>query len=775
MTTTVADSDADAQGFYRHLVGTLEMGGCVFGDLVRSERRRLGLSQEELAEQTGIGVRSIGKIEAGRSANPRPGTVRKLADAFGLTGDERDRFCSAAVTVLTASPGTKPAADPATGRVPAQLPADVARFTGRRAHLDHLTAALDRAANAVVISAIAGTAGIGKTALAVHWAHRVRHRFPDGQLYVNLRGFHPSGAVMDPAQAIRSMLEALDVPRQRIPAGLDAQAALYRSELADRRMLVVIDNARDAEQVRPLLPGAPGCFVLVTSRSQLTSLVAVEGARPLTLDLLTPEEAKELLAGRLGPDRLAADPEAVDEIVTRCARLPLALAIVAARAATNPGFPLRVIADELRGLDALADEDPSGDIRAVFSWSVATLTPAAARMFRLVGLHAGPEFSAAAAASLAGVPLRAVRPLLAELTRAHLIVETVPGRYTLHDLLRAYAAELAATDEPGAAMTRMFDHYVHTAHAADRLLDPHRDGLELSDPVDGVTLEPLADHQQALTWFATEQSGLINAVRHAAASGFDRHAWQLARTVAEYFDRRGHWRDSVETQHVALEAARRLGDRPKQADSHRVLARAHTRLGEFDDAHTHYGHALDAFDAVDDRVGQAHTHNSIADVCERQNRYQDALDHARKALALHRDLGDQPRGVAAALNAVGWYQAQLGDHRPALASCEEALRLLEELGDRYGQAATSDSLGYVHDRLGNHDEALTWYRHSLALFRDLGDRYWEATLLTRIGETHRAMGDPAAAGEDWQHALTILDDLAHPDAEQVRVSLEKLD
>ncbi|GIJ71773.1 hypothetical protein Voc01_066900 [Virgisporangium ochraceum] len=748
--------------------------------MVRGERRRLGLSQEELAERTGIGVRSIGKLEAGRIANPRPATVRKLADAFGLTGDERNRFCSAATTTAVPDPPTQPA--PPRAATPAQLPADVARFAGRADHLDRLTAALDGAADrhpaAVVISAIAGTAGIGKTTLAVHWAHRVRHRFPDGQLYVNLRGFHPSGAVMDPAQAIRSMLEALDVPRQRIPADLDAQAALYRSELAGRRMLVVLDNARDAEQVRPLLPGAPGCFVLVTSRSQLTSLVAVEGAQPLTLDLLTAGEARELLASRLGADRLAAEPEAAEELVTRCARLPLALAIVAARAATNPGFPLRAIADDLRGLDGLADEDPTGDIRAVFSWSVATLSPATARMFRLVGLHAGPDFSAAAAASLAAVTPTAVRPMLAELARANLIMEAVPGRYTLHDLLRAYAAELAADEEPAderhAARQRMFDHYLHTAHAADRLIDTHRDASVLPEPATGVTPEPLDDHQQALTWFATEQPVLLNAVRHAAASGFDGHAWLLARTLAEFLDRRGHWRDSVETQHVALAAAERLGDLPRQADSHRVLARAHTRLGEFDDAHTHYAHALAAFDAAGDRTGQAHTHNSIADVCERQNRYQDALDHARKALDLHRGLGHR-RGEAAALNAVGWYQAQLGDHRPALSSCEEALRLLEELGDRYGQAATLDSLGYVYDRLGTYDRALTCYADSLTVFRDLGDRYWEATLLTRIGETRRAMGDTGAAKENLRHALTILDDLAHPDAEQVRVSLQKLD
>jgi tetratricopeptide (TPR) repeat protein/transcriptional regulator with XRE-family HTH domain len=753
----------------------------LFGDVVRARRRRLGLSQEELAEKTGIGVRSIGKIEAGRIASPRPATVRKLADAFGLTGADRDGFCAAAAPDRSAEPGRAAEPDPA---VPAQLPADVAAFTGRTAHLDRLTAVLDAAAAGspapVVISAIAGTAGIGKTALAVHWAHRVRHRFPDGQLYVNLRGFHPSGSVVRPAQAIRGLLEALDVPRQRIPGDLDAQAALYRSELADRRMLVVIDNARDAEQVRPLLPGAPGCFVLVTSRNLLTSLVAVEGALPLTLDLLTVDESRQLLARRLGADRLSAEPEATEEIIARCARLPLALAIVAARAATNPGFPLRAIAGELRDadnrLDVLADEDPAGDLRAVFSWSVATLSDPAARMFRLLGLHAGPEVSAAAAASLAGLPADEVRPLLTELSRAHLIVEAAPGRYTLHDLLRVYAAELAEAAEPRerrrAAVHRLLDHYLYTAHAADRRLDPLRDTFEVTEPQPGVVPERPADYQEAMTWFTTEHPVLITAVGQAAASGFDVHAWQLARAVNEFLVRRGHWRDWIDTQHVALAATRRLADSSAEANAHRSLARAYTRLGRYEDAHTHYKLALDLFVAAGDVAGQAHTHNSIAEVWEHLGRYSDALDHARQAVELHRGAGHR-RGEAGALNNVGWYHAQLGDYRPALESCEQALALMEELGDRYAVASVLDSLGYAHQRLGDHDRALARYHRSLSLFRELGDRYWEATLLTRIGETRHATGDPDAAREDWQRALAILDDLAHPDAEQVRVRLQK--
>ena len=341
---------------------------------------------------------------------------------------------------------TAPAAARDTEPVPAQLPPDVYGFTGRQLELDRLDALLSTPADhptAVVISAIAGTAGVGKTATAVHWAHRVSRQFPDGQLYVNLRGFDPAGSPATPAEAVRGFLDALHIPAQRIPADLPAQIGLYRSLLGGRRMLVVLDNARDADQVRPLLPGVPGCLALVTSRNQLVSLVAVEGAHPLPLDLLTPGEARDLLARRLGAGRVAEAPDSVDAIITRCARLPLALAIVAARAATNPNVALDAFAEGLRDapdqLDALTTGDAITDVRAVFSWSYQALEPPAARLFRLLGLCPGADIGIATVASLAGVTVAEVRPVLAELTRACLLTEQSPGRYAFHDLLRAYA------------------------------------------------------------------------------------------------------------------------------------------------------------------------------------------------------------------------------------------------------------------------------------------------------------------------------------------------
>jgi len=739
----------------------------------------VGLSQEELARKAGVDAKTIRSIESGRRA-PRLSTIRLLADGLELTGTARREFLAAASTE---------AAKPVPGRngsvVPAQLPPDVASFAGRTAELTELNRLLDRcdtARPAVVISAMTGTAGIGKTALAVHWAHRIRDRFPDGQLYVNLRGFDPTGQIMNPAAAVRGFLDALDVPPQRVPTDPDAQAALYRSLLADKHMLVVLDNARDSTQVRPLLPGAPGCLVVVTSRNELTSLVAATGAHPLTLDLLTDQEARDLLGNRLGADRLAADPDAVAKIITRCARLPLALTLVAAHAAIRPHGRLTVLAQELcdthQRWHALAGDDLSTDVRAVFSWSYHTLSPSAARLFRLLGLNPGPDITAPAAASLAALPTDQTHALVAELARVNLLAEPAPGRYTIHDLLRAYAAQLAHTTDPGqqrhAAAHRILDHYLHTAYAACRLLDPGRDPLILTPPQPGVIPEHPADHGQALTWFHAEHAVLLAAVDHAAATGFDTHTWQLAWTLTTFLDRRGHWHDWVATGRAAVTAAERLANPTAQASAHGALARAYIRLGNPEDAGTHLRHALDLYREAGDQVGHAHTHHSLARVWERRGRYVEALDHARQALDLYR-AADHRRGQARALNSIGWYLAQLGDHQQALTHCHQALTLHEELGNRDGQASTWDSLGYIHHQLGRHTEAIACYQHGLDLIRILGDRYNEAGILTHLGDTHHSAGHPDAARTAWRQALTILEDLDHPDADTVRAKLHRLD
>lgn len=662
---------------------------------------------------------------------------------------------------------------------PRQLPTASRHFSGRQGALAELDLVLDQApAGAVPVVAISGTAGIGKTTLVVFWGHRAAHRFPDGQLYVNLRGFDPSTAAMDPGEAVRRFLTALNVPPERIPEDVDAQAALYRSRLAGRRMLVVLDNARDSAQVRPLLPGTPGCLVLVTSRRQLTSLIAADGAHPLTLNLPTDAEARLLLSRRLGAGRVAAEPAAITEIVTSCARLPLALGLIAARAAVRPAVPLRLLADELcdtqQRWQTLTDDDPTSDVRSVLSWSYHILTPAAARLFRLLGLHPGQDTDALAAASLAALPVSATRSLLAELTQGSLLVEHVPGRYTFHDLLRAYARHLAhvidSEDQRRAATGRVLDHYLHSAHRAALLLATPADPLTLGPPQQGVSPAQYADYGQAMRWYSVEYRAVLAAIDHAARAGYDTPAWQLTWAVSTFLDRQGHWHDWAVACLAAVAAAVRLADLGTQAWARRTLARAYTRLGRFNDADTELRDALGLYRESADQVGQADTHHYLVIMLSRQNLLTGALDHARQFLVLSRAAGDQRR-QALALNAVGWIQALLGDAQSALISCEQALALHTELGDWHGEANTWDSLGYAHHHLGHYGQAVTCYRNGLTIVRNLGDRYQEADTLGNLGDTYFAMGDSPAAHGAWQQSLTILDELNHPEADQVRAKL----
>jgi serine/threonine protein kinase/tetratricopeptide (TPR) repeat protein len=663
--------------------------------------------------------------------------------------------------------------------VPAQLPADVAHFTGRAGQLEALTELGAEAGRAVVITAIGGTAGIGKTALAVHWAHRVAGSFPDGQLYVNLRGFDPAAAPLEAGAAVRGFLDALGVAPERVPADPDAQAGLYRSLLAGRRMLVVLDNARDPAQVRPLLPGTPGCLVLVTSRSQLSGLTAVDGARALTLDLLTPHEAGDLLARRLGTGRVAAEPAAAGELAELCARLPLALNITAARAAARPGFPLAVFAAELREardrLAALDAGDATADIRAVFSWSYRALSPAAARTFRLLGLHPGPDATAPATASLTAASRQQARAALNELASAHLLAEHAPGRYAFHDLLREYAADQARThdtdEERQEAICRTLDHYLHTAYAADRLLRPVRMGMIApTSPRPGAAPEELADDQQAWRWLEAEHPVLLAAITQAAAHGFDLHACQLLWTLVTFFDRRGNWHDSLPAQAVSLVAAQRLGDLAEQAFAYRVLGVYSGWLGSYADADSHVQRALELYRQLGDHAGQGATHNVLAASLEQQGRRYEALNHAKQALEQYRAAGHQA-GQARALNAVGWFCSLLGDHQQALDYCQQALDLHHDLGNQTGMAGALDSLGHANHHLGHHRQAIEYYRQALDLFRTIRHRYEQAATLSRLGDTYHAVGDYDAARDAWEQALAVFEDLQHPDAEPVRVKL----
>ncbi|MDA1361393.1 BTAD domain-containing putative transcriptional regulator [Glycomyces luteolus] len=681
-----------------------------------------------------------------------------------------------------------PDRDPAGGgvvsrpTVPRQLPSSAAHFTGRVAQLsalDRLLAAPAESTGAATAAVITGAAGIGKTALAVHWAHRVADRFPDGQLYVNLRGFDPVGQPVTPGEAVRGFLEALHTPPNQISSDLDAQAALYRSLLADKRVLVVLDNARDFDQVRPLLPGTASDLVLVTSRNSISGLIA-HGARPIALVGLDPEEAARFLERRIQDGRTAAEPEAAERIAEACEGLPLALAIVAARAATRPDFSLTSLAAALHDardrLDVLADPDPAIDLRTVFSWSYQALTADAARLFRLLSTHPGPDITQAAAAAVAGTTASAGSRLLVELTRGNLLTEPTPGRFAFHDLLRAYSAELAdAVDtcsDRKEATRRLLDFYLHTAHAASRLVDPNRDPIRLSTAPSGVPPVRLADGRAAMVWFASEGAALTAAVHHAAEHGFDTHCWQLAYTLRDHLDR-GPWEDQTAVWQTAMKAARTLGDSDAEARLSRLLAEAYSQLGRTEDARALLDRSLALCRHSNDRVSEAHAHLMHGRLWTRQGRNAEALESAQRALDLYRATGHRV-GQANALNGIGWAHSQSGDHRKALAYCEEAVALLEAIGDRHGQAAALDSLGYTHHCLGRQSEAIAFYQRALALYRDLGHSQGEATTFVNLADAQHANGDSAAARRTWRRALAILEHVGHADAEKVRAKLGAL-
>jgi DNA-binding SARP family transcriptional activator/tetratricopeptide (TPR) repeat protein len=664
---------------------------------------------------------------------------------------------------------------------PAQLPAGPPTFVGREDELAVLNglAARTNAAGQAAVCAITGTAGVGKTALTVHWSHRAAERFPDGQLYVDLRGFDPSGTHVSPGEAVRGFLDALGVSGPRVPDGEAAQAALYRTLLSGRRILVVLDNARDAAHVRPLLPGSGTCMVLVTSRDELTGLVAVGAARPLPVRLFSPSEATDLLTRRIGKERVTAEPDAVDAIVRRCAGLPLALAITAARAATRPGFDLSSVAGELRDANGfpagpLSGADPATDIASVFEWSYRTLRPAAARLFRLIGVHPGTDITAAAAASLARTDVEESERLLHDLARVHLVAEPVPGRFAPHDLLRAYAARLAHAHEPPEertrAVRRVLDHYLRTAHAATLLLNPRRDAVPLVAPLPGVTPQVLASTDAALRWFTEEHDTLLAAVTAAVDLGLDAHAWQLAWAYAPVLDRRGYWRDWIAVQEVALDAARRLGDVRGQADGHRHLAGAVGRTGRYDEASEHYTRALELYRTLADGTGEANMHINLSWVFEQQGRHRDALAATLRSLDIFRAVGNRT-GEAVALNATGWHLAHLGEYAEAADYCDRALVLHEALDNPVGAANTFDSLGFIKQNLGELDAASEAYDRALALFRKVGDRYSEACAMAHIGDVLYAGGTHVAARNAWRDALAVFERFSPRDAERIRVKL----
>ncbi|WBB80254.1 BTAD domain-containing putative transcriptional regulator [Micromonospora sp. WMMD882] len=664
--------------------------------------------------------------------------------------------------------------------VPALLPPDPPRLVGRSAELARATRLLADAAERPVTLLVSGPAGVGKTCFALRLAHSVVAAFPDGQLHIDLRGFGPDAVAVEPGEAVRGFLDALGVPSARIPATLEAQTARYRSLLAGRRILVVLDNIADVDQVRPLLPGTPGCAVVAVSRNRLAGLVVADGAEQIRLDLLDAADARLLLARRLGADRLVGQSRAVDDIVASCARLPLALAVVAARASTHPDAPLRVFAEELRigrdrpDLDAFDGGDPGTDVRAVLSWSRRRLSGPAGRLFPLLGLPAEAEISVAAAASLAGQPVLRVRPALRELVSAHLVTEPRPGRHGCHDLLRAYAGELGparGTAERRAALRRLLDHHLHTALAADRTLWPTRDPLSLPAPAQGATVLGFTDRQAALRWWQEEHAGLRSRLEQAVQEGFDDQAWALSWAAMNFLTRQGHWHDLLHVGRIGAQAATRTGDPVAMAKTCRELGGAYVRLRRFDEARAEYVRTLALCRDLGDLVGEGFTWRCLGWLAEEQGELAEALRHDQRALALLRRAGHE-RGVSYALNSVGWCHAQLGAYEEAVRHCREALERLQRAGDRIGEASVWDSLGSAYQHIDPR-RAVDCHQQALALFVALGDRIQEAYSLRRLGAAQLAAGDPDAAVDSWRRAYGVFAAVEHPEAGRLAALLAR--
>jgi tetratricopeptide (TPR) repeat protein len=774
------------------------MGASLKG-LVRGGARRAGLVATAVFVATGAAAVVLA-VWSGQAWPPALASVLILAPglylAWKLVPADLDRLEKDQRAGVPHSAALDPSPSPSPEvAVPRQLPTAVRGFAGRAAELEELTSLLEEAASpggTVVISAIDGMGGIGKTALAVQWAHQVADRFPDGQLYVNLRGFDPSGTPVTSPEAVRGFLDAFEVPASRIPVSLDRQAALYRSLLAGRRVLVLLDNAHDADQVRPLLPGSPGCSVLVTSRNRLTSLIAEQGAHPLTVGLLTLADARKMLDRRLGAARVAAHPQAVQQIIDRCDRLPLALAIVAARAAAHPDFPLtdlaRELSDEERRLQALDPGEPATSVTAVFSWSYQQLSDPAARLFRLLGLHPGPDITAAAAASLAGVPLADASKILAELDHANLITEHFPGRFTFHDLLRAYAAAQARACDSAAdldaARQRMLDHYLHTAQAAWRVSYPHQQqDITLAPPLPGVTPEEPADYPAAWAWFTAEYPVLLGAIQLAAETGDYTRGWQLPYMMVTFFERQRHLHDWADTFGIALTAAQAHPDRRGQAQAHLGIGHACARTPRLDDARLHLQHALPLFDELGDKAGQSYAHNLLGMTFHTEERYDEALTHMRQAVDLARADGHYPRGLAAALNSLGWVHALRGDAQEAITNCEQSLELARELSDRWGEAAALDSIGYAYNQLGRYQQAADYFRRALDINRELGHLYSQALDYDHLGDALDGARDTNGARDAWERAHDILRQLGdvpslgagYPDLDAIHTKLHQHD
>lgn len=679
-----------------------------------------------------------------------------------------------------ANPGSDKAPDKALDNASAiprpvrELPADIAGFVGRSAALSALDALLPHRSTAdrVVIATIDGTAGIGKTALAVHWAHRASEHFPDGQLYVNLRGFGP-GRPVDPADALTRMLRSLDVPAGQIPARLEARSALLRSHLADRRMLILLDNAADSAQVRPLLPGTAAA-VVVTSRNQLRSLSTREGARRITLDELTKPDALALVAGIAGDGRVTAEPNAAAELSELCARLPLAIRLAAENIARGDRTMAGLVAelrDKRARLDALsADDDPATDLRAVFSWSYDVLSDRAARMFRLLGLHPDGDFTAAVAAAVAGVNEREAAGGLDELLASHLIDNHRPGRFQFHDLLREYAHEVAGAapaSERGAAIDRLVSWYLHTsANARERLSDyPHR--MLLPTRPDGVRPLEFPDYASAANWYEAEYGTMATIIRLAAHFGYDGAAAKIAQFSWMHLYNRGDWPRMCELGELAAASARRHGDDFLEGKCLNGLAAPYRALGRGDEAVASCELALAIFERLDEPMEQVTALTNIGVSHNSREQFEEALVSLRRAATITQN-HDFPIAEAVALNNMAQSHLGLGRPREASPFARRAVEIFERVDDPMRLTAALDTLAAVYAASDEHELAVTTYRRALELADDARFPRLAVLIQVNLGHEMARLGDTDAARELWERARVTSARLGDAQADELR-------
>ncbi|MEU5691297.1 BTAD domain-containing putative transcriptional regulator [Actinosynnema sp. NPDC020468] len=673
--------------------------------------------------------------------------------------------------ILIASPEPAPArAETVITTTPHLLPARSPHFVGRVEELARLAELAERQSGVVTIG---GTAGVGKTTLAVFWANQVAERFPDGQLYLNLRGFDPTGEPVKPAEAIRSVLDAFGVAPQDIPTALDGQVVLYRSVLANRRLLLVLDNARDAEQVRPLLPGDSPCFVVVTSRDRLAGLVANEGASPVTLDLFSPEEGRSLLVRRLGASRVREDEEAALELVHRCAGLPLALAIVAARAVINPHFPLRVMADELAGehhrLDYLDAGDPDASVRTVFSWSYRHLSPPAARLFRLVGRHPCVHISVPAAVALAGAPVGPTREAIGELMRAHLLFEHLPGRYSTYDLLRWYAAERSAAEDSeadrAAAVERVLSWYLHTGYQAKTRMTTDHVPPRV-EPAPSVRPATFTSFEHACDWFEAEYSNFCVM----AGEAFATRRWNYLPTMGtvswNFLNMRSYWPEILGLGEMGLVGARELGDRLAEADTLVNLAAVCGRMGRFEDSISYGRRALEVAEPINSDRNMRKALNNLGMAYTAIGRNDEAIGCLLRALEICHAQEGRP-GEAILLDTLATIYRAHGELARALTCLDQALRLNLRADDRYSAGINLANLGLIHQELGAPEAAASALEQALDHSRAVADRHNQAVALSRLGDVRHELGDVEEARRCWRDALDIFKELNAPEMRAV--------